>query len=119
MEQRGPQRGWTIAVGVAAAAIVVAGGATFALASTSLNDSPGERLGVTGVRVDVGTDSSSIPGDPSRTPTPTPSPSSTGVETVPGPTPVPADDHGGDNGGRGKGGKGSGDDGSGGHGGDD
>jgi len=117
MEQRGRQRGWTIAVGVAAAAIVVAGGATFALASTSLNDSPGERLGVTGVRVDVGTDSSSIPGDPSRTPTP--SPSSTGVETVPGPTPVPADDHGGDNGGRGKGGKGSGDDGSGGHGGDD
>jgi len=70
MEQRRRQRGWTIAVGVAAAAIVVAGGATFALASTSLNDSPGERVGVTGVRIDVGTDSPSTPSDPSPTPSP-------------------------------------------------
>ena len=44
---------WAIALGIVAVAVVIAGGAAFAVNATGFHDQPGESVGVTPVTVDV------------------------------------------------------------------
>ena len=118
MEQRRRAQRWALALGTAAAAVLLAAAAGYVAVSASLPDQPGEPAGVTGVTVGNVTGTSPTPA-PSEAPTvaPTPAPAPTGAVIVLGPTPLPADDHGG-NSGSGSGGSSGGSSGSGGHGSD-